>query len=196
MKRISSPLPAILALALLQPGAIAQPAPANEALVEQLLAVLPDRDLITHQSVPPPAPAEVSRLNGLNPGHEADVMEVLNGWQTCVAPAVNAALARVFRRIVAALGEAKTRRMIEFYRGPDLQSFTVLGTRQEHGEALSAVEQRTLQRIFAAYPVEEFAAQIGNLQQMAMRDDAFLAAVTRCSLDKQAELARRGLRPR
>ena len=123
-------------------------------------------------------------------------MEVLNGWQTCVAPAVDAAMARAFRRIVGALGAVKTRRMIEFYSGADFPRFAALGTRQEHGERLSAVEQQTLERIFAAYPIEEFAGQLANLQQVALQDDAFVAAVTRCSLNKQAELTRRGLRAR
>jgi len=181
---------ALLAAAFsLQPG-FAQPAPAPDALVERLLTVLPDANLLTGTNVPPPDPAEVSRLNGLNPGHEAEIMAALQAYQNCLTPVVAAATGRGLRHLIRGLGEAKVSRLIQFYQGDDYRALAAIHARQAGSES----DRRETARILATYPLAEFAQLIPQLQQTAMQDDAFLAGATRCSLAKRDTFQQQGIR--
>jgi hypothetical protein len=184
---------AAAALAMQPAASSSPPAPAPDALVERLISVFPDRASLTGSQERDPDPAEVSRLNGLNPGHEAEVMTTLRAYQACLAPVVAEALPRIIRRMIAALGEAKVRRMIEFYQGTDYPIIAAFDDRQRRGEQLGDADRREAARILAAYPLSEFLQALQNMDAV-MHDDRFLAGATRCSLAKRDALNRLGLR--
>jgi hypothetical protein len=188
---------AALAVAGARPALAAQaaaPPSTPDAIVEQLFSTFPGANA-NHPAPPPPA-EEVSQLVALNPGRDDAIMAVLNDFQTCAKPAVEAGSARAMRQSIRTLGERKARLLIQFYGGPDSRRFEALSTREAAGETLSAADLAEAQRILDTYPIAEFAAQVATFPQVAMRDEVFIAAIRRCSAEKGAALERRGLRLR
>jgi hypothetical protein len=178
----------------LQP-CLAQPSPTPEALVDRLLALLPDANQLNNAAVPPPEPAEVSRLNALNPGHEAEIMTALPASQACLSPLVHDALIRRMRQLIRDLGTTKVNRLIEFYQSADFRTLAAIDARQTGGGSLTEADRREAARIIAAYPITEF---VGRLQdrEFAVQDQAFIAGATRCSLAKRDAFQQHGLRYR
>jgi len=194
MRRNSLGALVLLALAPFSAAAVQGP-PTPDILVEQLVATLPDIGGIGTPPDPPSAAREENRLEGLNPGREAEVSAVMLDWLNCVRPQITAATQRAVREVIRALGARKTILLLQFYRGPDFQRFLAFRSRLGTG-ALSPAEGADLQRIMAAYPLEEFTSQVEASNQIAARDQQFLAGIRQCSIDKQAALDRLGLRYR
>jgi hypothetical protein len=191
------PLAALATLLLaLQPQAgLARAAgkPPGAALVERFIAVLPDREALDSagEAIDP---AELDRLSGLNPGKEAQLSAILRRNAACTAPEIVAGSLRMFRTIARNLGEAKVRRLIQFYEGPDYRAFAELTPRVEGNPAPSAKDSAALAKLMADYPLEALNEQLGRAQEVFTADQAFMGAAIRCATEQRDSLEAAGLR--
>jgi hypothetical protein len=182
-------LPILAALLI----AVPNPAPAeppSEALVDRFMTAIPDADRL-EQMDRTADPAELERLSRLNSGKTDEIRPVLEAYAACASP-INNEIGRSGLRFAAQqLGRAKLEQLIRFYEGEDFRRFAALGSRLEAGETLAPAEQAELDRIMAAYPLAELNAQLmfGMPEYFAAHTE-WLAALDRCTDQKQAELAR------
>lgn len=179
----------LVALLALQPAQ----APAGDQLTDRLIAALPDGDrlgAIEDQA----DPAELGRLEALNPGQTEAIRPVLEAYAVCESTMRGAMTRRAFERLAAELGEAKVERLIAFYRDEDPGTFVGLAQRLEQGEALSEGERAEHDRIAAAYPIREFVDLMQTSLMAYMMEELTLAELGRCEAERSAALDRLGLR--
>jgi hypothetical protein len=180
-------LPMMLAASLaLQDG------PSAEALVDRLIEAFPDGDEV--DAVDRTAdPAEMARLEAVNPGRAEDIRPVLEGYAACESAMRITMTRRGMSRIVARMGAAKVERLIAFYRGEDLGRFEALSRRLAQGEPLSGEAQADHDRIAAAYPIYEFAELMQADLPASMLDGLAFDELSRCVDEKAAALERIGV---
>jgi hypothetical protein len=184
---------ALLAL-LPQPGPAQPPTPApSEALVERLLAVLPDRAEIDAVDAEVD-PAELSALAALNPGKEAQVRSILEANLACSGEAISAGTLRMLRTVARDLGEAKVKRLVEFYEGPDYAAFAALGLRMGAAAEPSAEDQAAMAKLLEAYPLQAWLDRLNGAQEIIAADEGFLSAAMKCAERQMNALEAAGLK--
>jgi hypothetical protein len=189
---------AIAAAALLvlqaQPafGQAADAAP-SEALVERFLTVLPDRKDIDTVSTEIDA-AELSGLVALNPGKEAQLREILQANLACTNPAIVAGTLRMLRTVARDLGEARLKRLVSFYEGPDFAAFSALGARMEGNATPSAEDKAAVAKLMDAYPLKDFYDRMNRADEIIAADQGFMTAAMKCASEQMAALEAAGLK--
>lgn len=182
---------AAFALLALQPQA--PDAAPSEALVERFIAVLPDRaeiDAIDNEV----DAAELSALAALNPGKEAQVRSILEANLACSGEAISAGTLRMLRTVARDLGEAKVKRLISFYEGPDYAAFATLGLRMS-ATATPSVEDRTaMAKLTETYPLQDWLDRLNRAQEIIAADEGFLSAAMKCAEQQMDALEAAGLR--
>lgn len=187
--------PLVLAAAAwlaLQP-APAPDAPPSEALVERLLAVLPDRaeiDAVDNKV----DPAELSALAKLNPGREAEVRSILQANLDCSGEAISAGTLRMLRTIARDLGETRVKRLIGFYEGPDYAAFETLGLRMAGTAAPSPEDRAAMARLMESYPLQDWLDRLNRAQEIIAADEGFLSAAMECADRQMNALEAAGLK--
>ena len=183
-------LPMLLAAIISIPG---EPPATADTLAERLIAALPDGAAIG--AIDGSAdPAELARLETLNPGRSGDIARVLETYAVCESTMRGTMMRRGIARIAAELGESKVERLIAFYRDEDAAEFVDLAKRIEQGETLSDAEQAAHDRIAGAYPILEFAELMRTSLMTFMLEGVTLAELGRCQREKEQALDRLGLR--
>jgi hypothetical protein len=181
---------AAAALALQSLAAAAQPpkpAPASEAAIDGLIAVLPDAALLT--TVDRKAdPAQLERLTGFNPGRADEIRPILETYQTCISLVVNESTLAMIRGVATQLGEAQVKRLTAFYGGPDFARFKELTDRSNRGETLSAADTAVLGGMFARYPIARYRDAVQQRMDAMAQDAPLITKLTKCSLDKKQAL--------
>jgi hypothetical protein len=180
-------------LSLAAPGSAAPAVPeAPAALVDRFIAALPPDPPRTSADIL--GKQQIARLEALNPGREAALHTILDRFVACETPVVYAATIRMLRKIAASFGERRLAKLTLFYEKKEQVRFERLGSADARGEKLSAADRAELKRMLTDYPLMDWFDAMGHMKEIAMEDQAFLAAVTRCSLQKKRELADAGLR--
>ena len=182
---------ALPAAAAAEPVGPAGVAPAPSALVDQLMAALPESQRLgaVNRTADP---GELRRLSALNPGKAAQVQKILEDEQACISPASNRITQRLLREAAAGLGEAKLEKLIEFYRRPDFVRLATLAGKPR--AELSAAEAAEMDGLFGEYPLAEFAAAMSRLSGELVTDTAFSDAMMACAMARQEALEREQLR--
>lgn len=191
---------AIAAAALLllqpQPGlAQATEIPPSEALVERLLAALPDRAEIDAIDTEVDA-AELGALVALNPGKEAEIRSILEANLACSGKAISAGTLRMLRTVARDLGEARVKRLISFYEGPDYTAFAALGLHMAGAAAPSPEDRAALAKLMEAYPLQAWLDRMNQAQQIFEADQGFMSAAMKCAEEQMAALEAAGLKSR
>ncbi|HEX8466467.1 MAG TPA: hypothetical protein VF620_01530 [Allosphingosinicella sp.] len=190
----------LLAFAAALLGLQAQPALAqapeaapSEALVERFIAALPDRDAFSaeNQEIDP---GELARLAALNPGKEAQVRSVLKANLDCTGPAITAGSLRMLRTVARNLGDAKVRKLISFYGGPDYAAFGALAARMEGKATPSAEDSAAMAKYMGAYPLQAFHEQLSRAEEIIAADPGFMSAAMKCASEQIAGLEAAGLK--
>ncbi|HEX8124752.1 MAG TPA: hypothetical protein VF548_04145 [Allosphingosinicella sp.] len=181
------------ALLLSQPGfAQAPQAAPSSALVEQFIAALPDRDEL---SAPGEIdPGELARLSALNPGKAAQVRSVLQANLDCTGPAIAAGSRRMLGTIARNLGEAKVRKLVSFYGGPDYAAFGALAERMGATEKPSAEDSAAMAKLMGTYPLQAFHEQLGRAEEIIAADPGFMSDAMKCASEQVEALEAAGLK--
>jgi hypothetical protein len=176
-----------------QPGR-AEPAQAapSEALVERFLALLPDREEIQARSTEID-PEELSRLAALNPGKEREVRSILETNRACSDEAVTAGTLRMLRTVARDLGEARLKKMVSFYEGPDYAAFAALAARIDKADP-SSEDMAALDKLMAAYPLEAFHHGLDRAEEIISADQGFMAAAMKCVSGQMAAFEAAGIK--
>jgi hypothetical protein len=179
----------LLSIAAPAPAAAAAP---SAALLDRFMAALPAEK---------PAEAadilgkdEVARLETLNPGRGVDLRRVLADFAACERPIVRAATMRMLRTAATRLGEAKVTQLTLFYERHEEVKFERLATAGEKAGTLGAADQAEFDRMMKDYPLRDWLQALSRLQDEAVRDEAFVAALNRCSQKKKDAMAAAKLR--
>lgn len=191
---------AALLIALQPNPSEAQPAPARtaqaasvEALIDRFIAVLPDQEEISRGGSEID-PAELARLSALNPGKEPKVRSILQANLACSGPAVTAATLRMLRTIGRNLGEARLRKLVGFYEGPDYTAFGALVARMEGNPTPAAADRGAMAKLMEAYPLQAFYDQISRAEEMFMADQVFTDSAMKCASAQMEALDAAGLK--
>ncbi|HYI39189.1 MAG TPA: hypothetical protein VE053_02600 [Allosphingosinicella sp.] len=191
------PLAAVAAVLLLLPPQVgtaqASEAPPDKALVDQFIAVLPDRDALDAGGEEVDS-AELSRLVALNPGKEAQLRAILEKNIDCTAPEITAGSLRMLRTVARNLGEARVRRLIGFYEGPDYAAFRALAVRMEGQAAPSARDSAAMARLMRIYPLQALQDQLGRAEAVFTADGEFMSAAIRCAAEQMDAMEAAGLK--
>lgn len=178
-------------LALCAAPVLAQSAPPSEALVDRFMAALPPPD---RSAAPTPSAEEMSRLEALNPGKSAEIRPILEAYEACAAAESKTQAVALVRDVARALGETRLLRLTEFYEGPDFVAFEALGARLSKGEELPAADKAEFERLFSAYPLNDF----NDTMMRVAQSDAAISGVTerfaRCSAARKVAFDRSKLR--
>ena len=195
-------LAAAAVLLALQPAA-AQTAPApaaqgaqaapSDALIDRFIAALPDQEELG-KAGGEIDPAELGRLSALNPGKEAQVRKVLQGNLACTGPAAVAGSLRMLRTVARNLGEARLRKLISFYEGPDYAAFGALAGRMEGKGSPSAEDSSAMAKLMGAYPLQAFEEQLGRAGEILEADQGFMEAALNCASKQVEALEAAGLK--
>ncbi|HEX8620411.1 MAG TPA: hypothetical protein VF718_00415 [Allosphingosinicella sp.] len=187
---------AAAALLAVQPGpGLAQPpgAPPSEALVERLIAVLPDAAQLDSGGAEVD-PAELGALVALNPGKEAQVRSILEANLACSGEAISAGTRRMLRTVAGDLGEARVKRLVDFYQGPDYAAFEALGTRMSATPTPSAEDRAAMAKLMEAYPLQAWLDGLNRAQEIIAADEGFLGAAMKCAEQQMNALESAGLK--
>lgn len=187
---------AAFALLALQPRpGLAQPAEAapSEALVDRFIAVLPDRDAISEvgEEIDPD---ELSRLAALNPGKEAQVRAILQKNLACTGPEITAGSLRMLRTVARGLGEARLKKLISFYEGPDYSAFAALAARMEGKPTPSAADSAAMAKFMGTYPLQAFHSQLSRGEEIIAADQGFMTAAMKCASEQIEAFEAAGLK--
>ncbi|HEX8574317.1 MAG TPA: hypothetical protein VF759_16365 [Allosphingosinicella sp.] len=182
-------------LALAAPPAFAQAeeAPPSEALVDRLLAVLPDSGELSDVGLEVNE-GELSGLVELNPGKEAQVRAILQANLPCSRKAATALTERMLRTIARSLGEAKLARLVAFYEGPDYAAFTALAARMNDSAAPTAEDKAAMAKLMEAYPLQAYHDALGRSGEVIEADEHFMEEATKCASEQMAALEAAGLK--
>jgi len=178
-------------LALWAAPAPAQSAPLSEALVDRFMAALPPPD---RSGTPAPSAEEISRIEALNPGKSAQIRPILDAYEACAAAESKTQAVALVRDVARALGEAKLRRLTEFYEGPDFVAFEALAARLSRGEELPAGDKAEFERLFSAYPLNEFNETMMRVAQSDAAISGVAERFARCSAARKDAFDRSNLR--
>lgn len=192
------PLAIAAAFALLalqpQPGfAQAPEAAPSEALIDRFIAVLPDREALS-EAGEEIDPGEMSRLAALNPGKEAQVRAILQKNLECTGPEITAGSLRMLRTVARGLGEARLKKLIGFYEGPDYAAFAALATRMEGKSTPSAEDSAAMAKFMGTYPLQAFHQQLGRAEEIIASDQGFMTAAMKCASEQMDALEAAGLK--
>ncbi|HEY0131863.1 MAG TPA: hypothetical protein VGB57_10710 [Allosphingosinicella sp.] len=193
MKLLAFAAAALLALQAQPGGAQAPQAAPSEALVDRFLAVLPDREEIQTRSSDIDA-GELKALIALNPGKEAKVRAILQANLACSGEAVSAGTLRMLRTVARDLGEARLKRLIAFYEGPDFAAFKALGTRMEGNPTPSAEDKAAMAKLMEAYPLQAYYEGLNRAPDIIATDEGFMSAAVKCASEQMAALEAAGLK--
>ena len=193
MKPFAIAAAALLALQAPPASAQAPEAAPSDALIERFIAALPDRDAIGAAGEEIDA-IELGRLAALNPGKEAQVREVLKANLACTAPAITAGSLRMLRTVARNLGEARLRKLVSFYEGPDYAAFGALAARIEGKPAPSAEDNAAMARFMGTYPLQAFHEQLSRSEEIIAADPGFMSAATTCVAEQMEALEAAGLK--
>jgi hypothetical protein len=178
----------------------AQPAPAqpaqaapSEALIDRFIAAIPDREEIQARSTDIDS-GELKALVALNPGKEAQVRAILQANLACSGEAVTAGTLRMLRTVARDLGEARLKRLIAFYEGPDFAAFSALGTRMEGNPNPSAEDKAAMTKLMEAYPLQAYIDGMGRAPEIIAADEGFMSAAVKCASEQMAALEAAGLK--
>lgn len=165
----------------------------DEAQIERFIAAMPDSDRL-RGTEPSPNPADLARLQALNPSRSETVRRILETQARCEAATsaawTRAALGAVARR----MGRDKVDRLIRFYSGPDFLAFSAIQERSGRGEAPSESDQHTIESIMRNYPLMEMAELI-QAPEIATSDGMnMLEQVERCISERNAAFDQAGVR--
>jgi len=175
-----------------QPGPAAQAAP-SEALIDRFIAVLPDRDQIDAVDTEID-PEELEALVALNPGKEAQLRPILQANVACTAPAITAGSLRMLRTVARNLGEAKVKKLVSFYGGPDYAAFAALAARMEGKDKPGAEDSAAMAKMMATYPLQAFHEQLSQAEEIIGADAGFMKDAMRCASEQMAALEAAGLK--
>ncbi len=170
------------------------PAPTPDALIDQLVRVLPHQGEFDIQ--PRFDPQDLARLAALNPGREPEIRTILMAHATCSNPFLKDATRRAIRGIARELGAAKVGQLIAFYQGPDEKIFERISDAADKGQQPSAADEKEVERIMAAYPLMEWTRGVNGAARLFTDDQSFMQGITRCATEKQAALSRAKLKTR
>lgn len=184
---------ALLALQTQPAWAEAPEAAPSEALVERFIAVLPDRAEIDAIDTEVDA-AELSALVALNPGKEAQLRSILEANLACSGKAISAGSLRMLRTVARDLGEARLKRLVSFYEGPDYAAFAALGTRMAGSSAPSPEDRAAMAKLMEAYPLQAWLDRLNRAQEIIMADDGFMTAAIKCADEQMKALEAAGLK--
>lgn len=184
---------AFLALQAQPASAQAPEAAPSEALVERFLAVLPDRAEIDAVDTEVDA-AELSALVALNPGKEAQLRSILEANLACSGKAISTGSLRMLRTVARDLGEARLKRLVSFYEGPDYAAFEALGLRMADAAGPSPQEREAMAKLMAAYPLQDWLDGLNRAQEIIAADQGFLAAALKCAEEQTKALEAAGLK--
>lgn len=182
-------------LALQAQSALAQPPEAapSEALVDRFLAVLPDKEELKTRSTDIDA-GELQALVALNPGKEAQVRAILQSNLACSGEAVSVGAVRMLRTVARNLGEARLKKLIGFYEGPDFAAFAALAVRMGGNATPSAQDKAAMAKLMEAYPLQAYQDGLGRAGAIIAADEGFIAAATRCASEQIEALEAAGLK--
>ena len=193
MKPLAIALAALLALQP-QPGPAQAPAAApGEALIERFIAVLPDRDEISAAAGEIDA-GELSALVALNPGKEAQIRPILQANLACTGPAISAGTLRMLRKVAEGLGEARLKRLVSFYEGPDYAAFGALAARMSGKATPDAADSAAMARLMGTYPLQAFHEQLSRAEEVFAADPEFMNAAMKCASEQMEALEAAGLK--
>lgn len=193
MKPLAIALAALLAL-LPQPGLAQAPVAApSETLIDRFIAVLPDRDAIDSAGGEIDS-AELSRLAALNPGKEAKVRAVLRANLACTGPAIAAGSLRMLRTVARTLGEARVRKLISFYEGPDFAAFGALAARMDGKASPDPDDSAAMAKLMGTYPLQAFHEQLSRAEEIISADPGFMSAAMDCAAEQMEALEGAGLK--
>ncbi|HEX8263057.1 MAG TPA: hypothetical protein VF547_09310 [Allosphingosinicella sp.] len=193
MRPFAAAAAALLVLQAPPLAARAAKAPASEATIDRFLAVLPDRGEIDSPSAEVD-PAELGALAALNPGKEAQVRSVLEGNLACSNEAISAGTRRMLRTVAGDLGEAKVKRLADFYAGPDYAAFEALGARMNAAATPSAEDQAAMAGLMEAYPLQAWLEGLNRAQEIIAADEGFLTEAMKCAELQMNALEAAGLK--
>jgi hypothetical protein len=185
----------LLALAAAPPSAPPPPAaaPVDEARFQRFIAVLPDSASLERET-PAPDPAEKARLVALNPGRERDVAAALQAEAVCTAPLSREAVLKMMHAVADRLGPEKLDRMIAFYGSADFKILDRLASPDASGPPSSAAETAEMDRIRAAYPIDDMAAAMDSSGGVIWQDPALAAGFEKCADAREAAFTKAKLR--
>jgi hypothetical protein len=171
-------------------GSAQAPAPPSDATIAEFVAAMPPA---------PPAsraadPEQLARLSSLNPGKAGAIESILTVYQGCILVVVEDHTKGIFRNLATALGEAKVRRLTQFYKSPEFPLFSILADKHESGQTLSAAEATRMDRFMTEYPIAEFGEKLLAANAAAASDQGLITKFTKCSLDKKTALIRAEVR--
>lgn len=180
-------------LSLATPGSGApQVAVAPAALVDRFIAALPREAERTTADVL--GKQQIAMLEALNPGREAELHKILDRLVACQRPAIHAATIRVVRKLAASLGEERLAKLTLFYEKEQVP-FGRLASALDRGETLSAPDRAEFERMLATYPLQDWLDAMSRAHEFAMTEDQdVFDAITKCSLQKDRDMADAGLR--
>jgi hypothetical protein len=166
--------------------------PPTEAQIERFIAALPDSDRLD-QVDRTADPRELERLGALNPDRADAIRPVLEEFAGCTGPVENRLYVHMLRVVARTLGAEKLDRLVTFYEREDIAALDPIINRASSGATLSPAEQAEVERIMAAYPLADFAAEMMSFNPDFF-DDALMAEMTRCEQARDASFARLGVR--
>jgi hypothetical protein len=176
-----------------QPQPSAAPAASvDEALVARFIAALPHAQQ-SLDSTDETNGELLQRFSVLNPGREAEVRTLVEGYSRCAGPALREATVRLFADVARQLGADKVNALIRFYTGPDFKAFAALAPDVQAGR-LTPAAMAEFQRLLAAYPLTEFHATLQRVGSGLDRDQVFASAITGCARALRTGLESRRLR--
>lgn len=193
MKPLAIALAALLALQPQSGGAQAARAAPDAALVERFLAVLPDPEEISALGLEVDQ-GELEGLAALNPGKETQVREILQAHLPCTREAVSALSLRMLRTIARDLGDARLRRLVSFYEGPDYAAFNALAGRLNGNSAPSPEDEAAMAKLMADYPLQAFHDAMGRSLDIIAADELFMGEATKCASEQMEALEAAGLK--
>jgi hypothetical protein len=171
----------------------AAPEPADEVLVDRLIAVLPESATIAADAAN--EASELARLLRLNPGRRDELKAILDAGNRCAQAEDRRALRIIVRAVTAQLGAEKVERMIRFYGSPHYRVLRGFAHRATAREKLSPPEKDELERAAAAYPIREFGLAMRKATKELL-STGDLPDYRACGIQQEAALERAKLRAR
>ncbi len=134
---------------------------------------------------------EVSQLIALNPAREAEIRQVAESHVACASPLLTRMSENGLRWVAERLGDAKTLRIAIFYESGDAAFLRELEDRHGRGEGASSADMARFQRIYAAYPLDEY---YETVEASVGREDALAPELFACDHARDEAYQQLGLR--
>jgi hypothetical protein len=122
------------------------------------------------------------------------VRAILQANLACTAPAITAGTLRMCRTVAGNFGDARLRKLVSFYGGPDYAAFGALAARMERNPAPSAEDKAAMAKMMESYPLEPLHEQLSGAAELFTTDQEFMGAALKCAAEQNAALRTAGLK--